>query len=78
MLNWIIWNKTVWHLTLCIAQSDGAVEYTDSTSAEGYDTPDECPGYDTKQSDGEVLGNTEHPFIAIAPWSTLARRSSTW
>ena len=43
MLNWIIWNKTVWHLTLCIAQSAGAVEYTDCTS-----------GYDTKQSDGEV------------------------
>ena len=29
-----------------IAQSAGAVEYTD--------LPNECPGYDTKQSDGEV------------------------
>ena len=36
----------------------------------------ECPGYETKQSDGEVgpwglgaLGNTEHPLIAIAPRS---------
>ena len=29
-----------------IAQSAGAVEYTDS--------PNECPGYDTKKSDGEV------------------------
>ena len=29
MLNWIIWNKTVLTLTLCIAQSAGAVEYTD-------------------------------------------------
>ena len=28
-----------------IAQSAGTVEYTD---------PNECPGYDTKQSDGEV------------------------
>ena len=37
-----------------IAQSAGAVEYTDCTSAEGYDPPNECPGYDTKQSDGEV------------------------
>ena len=55
MLNWIIWNKTVWHLTLCIAQSAGAVEYTDCTSAEGVrPPPNECPGYDTKQSDGEV------------------------
>ena len=34
----------------------GAVEYTDCTSAEGQDPPpiNECPGYDTKQSDGEV------------------------
>ena len=31
---------------LCISQSEGALEYTD--------TPNECPGYDTKQSDGEV------------------------
>ena len=33
---------------MCIAQSAGAVEYTDCFSAE-------CPGYETKQSDGEVL-----------------------
>ena len=39
----LIWNKTVWHITRCIAQSAGAVEYTDCTS-----------GYDTKKSDGEV------------------------
>ena len=36
-----------------IAQSAGTVEYTDSTSAEGYPT-NKFPGYDTKQSDGEV------------------------
>ena len=24
------------------------------------------------------MGNAEYPFIAIAPWSTLARRGSTW
>ena len=36
-----------------IAQSAGAVEYTDSTSAEPPPT-NECHGYDTKQSDGEV------------------------
>ena len=35
--------------------------------------PNECPGYDTKQSDGEVpvmlelWGNVEYPFISIAP-----------
>ena len=55
MLNWIIWNKTVWHLNLCIAQSAGAVEYTDCTSAEGVrPPPNECPGYDIKQSDGTI------------------------
>ena len=37
-----------------IAQSAGAVEYTDCTFAEGWDTPQKCPGYDTKQSDGEA------------------------
>ena len=49
----------------------------------GKTPPNECPGYDTKQSDGEVpvnagaLGNAEYPFIAIAPRSTLARSGST-
>ena len=38
------------------AQSAGAEEYTNCTSAEGVrPTPNECPRYDTKQSDGEVL-----------------------
>ncbi len=37
-----------------IAQSAGAVEYTDRTSAEGRDPPNECPRCDTKQSDGEA------------------------
>ena len=37
---------------LWVVQS--AVEYTDCTSAEEWNTPYECPVYDTKQSDGEV------------------------
>ena len=38
-----------------VAQSAGAVEYNDCTSTEGLDpTPNECPGYDSKQSDEEV------------------------
>ena len=37
-----------------MAQSAGAVEYTDCTSAEGKTPPNKCPGHDTKQSDGEV------------------------
>ena len=36
------------------AQSAAAVEYIDCTSAEGNESPNECPGYDIKQSDGEV------------------------
>ena len=42
------------------------------------------PGYDTKQSDPkalamlELLGNTEYPFIAITPRSTLAWSGSSW
>ena len=52
MLNWIIWNKTFLTLTLCIAQSAGAVEYTDCSSAEGKTpTTNYYPAYDTKQSD---------------------------
>ena len=37
-----------------IAQLAGAVQYTVCTSAEGWDPPNECPEYDTKQSDDEV------------------------
>ena len=37
------------------AETAGAVEYTNCTSAEGHDPlPNECPRYDTKQSNGEV------------------------
>ena len=35
-------------------QLAGAVVYTDSISAEGQDLYNECPGYDTKQSDREL------------------------
>ena len=51
MLSWIIY-KTVLTLTLCIVQLAWVVEYTDCTSAEGWEN--ECPGYGTKQSDVEV------------------------
>ena len=40
-----------------------------------------CSGYDGWQwgfSDTEALVNAEHPFIAIAPRSTLAQSGSTW
>ena len=67
-----------------MAQSAGAAEYTDYISAEGFDSLDEGPGNDTKQSDGwgasnaRPLGNAEYPFYTMAPWSTLARNGSTW
>ena len=32
----------------------GAVEYTDCRRGKTPPRPNECPGYDTKQSDGEV------------------------
>ena len=37
-----------------MAQSAGAVEYTDCISAEGLNSTNECPRYDTKQFDGEA------------------------
>ena len=47
--------KYIWLVKEAIAQSTGAVEYTDCTFAEGEDPPpNECPRYDTKQSDGEA------------------------
>ena len=36
------------------AQPTGAVEYIDYISVEGLDSPNECPRYDTKQSDDEA------------------------
>ena len=65
-----------------MAQSAGAVEYTDCISAEGYNSFNECPNYDPKQSDGEAPVNLElwemqrYSFIAIAPGSTLAWRGA--
>ena len=53
---------------LFLAQSAGAVEYTDCTSAEGQGLSNECPEYDIEQSDGEVP-------VMLGPWgmqSTLS------
>ena len=38
-----------------MAQLTGAAEYTDCIFADREDSPTECPGYDTKQSEGEAL-----------------------
>ena len=62
-----------------MAQSAGAVEYTDEISEEVLDFPYGCPGYDTKQSrNAGALVNAECPFVAIASRSTLARSGSIW
>ena len=37
-----------------MSQSAGAVEYTDCISAKWLNSPNECPRYDTKQSDDEA------------------------
>ena len=47
--------------------SPGAVEYTDCFSAERQNLPNECPGYDTKQSDGEVPVMLELWRMRITP-----------
>ena len=45
-------------------QSAGAVEYTDCFSAESKNPlPNECPRYDTKQSDGEVQAMLSTPSL---------------
>ena len=55
-----------------IAQSAGAVEYTNCFSAEGK-TSNECPGYETKQTDGEVpvmlglWGMWSTPWLPLLP-----------
>ena len=66
-----------------LAQSAGAVKYTHCISVEGKALLNECPRYDTKQSDGQVsamwsFGECGEPFVAIALMSTLARSGSTW
>ena len=46
---------TVKWFQVLLAQSAGAVEYTDCPSTDAEDPPpNECPGYSTKEFDGEV------------------------
>ena len=70
-----MFQNIVWTSFLLLAQSSGAVEYTDCISAEGKDPlpPNECPVYDTKQSDGEVpvmlglCGMQSTPSLPLLP-----------
>ena len=56
---------------LLLAQSAWAAEYTDCISAKGYDSTNECPVYDTKQSDGEISvmlrGIRSTPLLWLLP-----------
>ena len=58
MLKWPIkhfchWTTKLLYNEVLGGPSAGAAEYTDCKFAEvGLDSPKECPGYDTKQSDG--------------------------
>ena len=45
---------------ISLAQSTGAVEYTECISPERWDFPNERPGYDTKQFDGKAEVMLEH------------------
>ena len=53
MLNWIVWNTTVltFKLLVCSAR---AAKYITCISPERYYSSNVCPGYGTKQFDGEA------------------------
>ena len=61
-----LWCDCNWETKQNIAQSAVVAEYTNCTSAQAEDLPNECPIYDTKQSDGEVpVWNT--PLLPLLP-----------
>ena len=61
-----------------MALSAGAAGYSDRISAEGEDIPNECSGYDTKQSNGKVLvmlklwGMWSIPLLSLFPVPLLS------
>ena len=67
-----------------VAQSAGAVEYTDCISAKCYPPPATSVLYMTLNNRMVrfkkcwALNNAMYPFLALAPRSTLARSGSTW
>ena len=65
--NWVSKKKIkIWFMVL-FTHSAWAVEYTDCISAEGWDFPNEYPGYDNKQSDFEVPVMLELRGMRITP-----------
>ena len=52
MIEWFSYYKS--NINLYIAQSAGAAEYTDCTSADGVISPQRLSWYEIKKSDGEI------------------------
>ena len=50
----ILYRKYIIATWILLVLSAGVAEYTDCISAEGQVSPNDCPNYGTKQSDGEV------------------------
>ena len=64
-----IWPNLLFSLATLLA---GAVEYTDCTSAKGYDPPNMCPRYHIKPYDGEnpvleLWGMLSIPSLLLLP-----------
>ena len=64
-------------------QSAGAAEYTDCISAERLNFSNECPGYNTKQSDEEApvmleLWWMQSTLLLPSLPGPLAQSGSTW
>ena len=98
--HWVswLWDYTIWWWGFSNAGALGNTKYSFIVSPVGWGYrihrlhlcrgvrphPNQCPGYDTKQSVGEgssntgALGNAEYPFIAIVPRSTQSRSGNTW
>ena len=60
-----------------LAQSAETAKYTDCISAEGQDSPKECPGYDIKQSEVKASVILELWGIRITP-SLLSVPGQLW
>ena len=82
-----VFPKPFWcisQLRWSIAQFAEAMEYPECISAEGYDFPNECHGYDIKLSYGDVpvmlkLGGIgEYPFFSIGARYSLSWSGCLW
>ena len=67
-VQWIVVCKSIWHISqpqsFQLDQLAGFIEFWQHLSRGVRPLPNECPGYDTKQSEGEV------PVMLLAMRST--------